>query len=183
MWKDARRRSSGRAERHAQGCGGGDGAHGLTLLPGALLCPSCLIGRDKMILGKLKDHFCVCPSPLQHGVVWLVAERPKEADAQGVYLTSFQAPTPPWALLETSAGLVTSQDFRTQLLTGYPVAEVVSPQASHPGRRGPRYRSCWHRPIPTNPADIPRAQGQPWPTHLCMQFPPRLTIPTGQSSP
>lgn len=88
-----------------------------------------------------------------------------------------------WALLETSAGLVTSQDFRTQLLTGYPVAEVVSPQASHPGRRGPRYRSCWHRPIPTNPADIPRAQGQPWPTRLCMQFPPCLTIPTGQSSP
>lgn len=40
---------------------------------------------------------------------------------------SFQAPTPPWTLLETSAGLATSWDFRTRPLTGHTVAEVSVP--------------------------------------------------------
>lgn len=31
------------------------------------------------------------------------------------------------------------------------------PHGSHSGWRGPWRRSCWHRPIPANPADIPRA--------------------------
>lgn len=71
----------------------------------------------------------MCPSPPLHGVVWLVAERPRGAEAGGVFLTSRHRRHPGrcWRHL-----LVTSRGFRTRPLTGYPGAEVGVPAGEGP---------------------------------------------------
>lgn len=86
---------------------------------------------------------------------------------------SFQAPTPPWTLLETSAGLATSWDFRTRPLTGHTVAEVSVPMgpilgggAHGAGRAGtdrfPRTQQIFPEPGLATADLPPHAAPSPW---------------------